>query len=334
MLEAVGRIVEDDFDELGDKFADRINAIKSIRIENDRTVELIKQIRFYMRTATGGGESTCASLLAPTRAGKTTIVEAFQDRFRPDPRAESDEMPIVYVETPSAANTKTLGLEILKSLRDVNPNKGDGDYKRRLAVSALKRRDTKLLIIDEIQRLVQKDRGKVAFRVSDWIQNLINECRGQCGILLVGTTRARRIFEKNGHLVGRTDHHFEIAPYRKKTSGDEDDWVRYRAYLKEFDNQLQTVGGFQPSYLQKQDLAARIHAASRGYPGVTARIIRYAATQAMLHGDKPTVDLESFAIAFDRIWLHSESKALNPFATKTPPHIDLVWRKEWEEEFD
>lgn len=331
--EVIDTIERKDYDEFAERFAARINAVKAIRIQNDRTIKGIKEIRLFMQTATGTGDNAGASLTAPTRGGKTTIIQEFRSAFMPDPEVATEKMPIVYVETPSGTGTSSLGMAILNALGDMNPSRGDGAYKQTLITKAIRRRETKLLIIDEIQRLVAKDRGRVAHNVSDWIQNLLNQISGTCGILLVGTTRARRIFRRNGHLVGRSDHHFEIKPY---AAADDDaaDWQLYRTYLATFDEKLQQVAGFHRSDLHKLDLAKRIHAASRGYPGATARLLQLTAIQAMLNGDQPTLSREIFAEAFDSMWAFSDAKAVNPFRTATPPRIEQVWTEEWEESFD
>lgn len=149
MLEIVGSVENDEFEELADRYSDRINAIKSIRIQNDRTISTIKQIRVFMKTAAGNGDSAGASLTAPTRGGKTTIIEEFRTHFEKDPKKTSDQMPIVYVEIPSGAGTSSLGTAILDALGDMSPGRGDGAYKQMLIEKTIKRRGTKLLIIDE-----------------------------------------------------------------------------------------------------------------------------------------------------------------------------------------
>lgn len=322
-----------DFDHLADLHAQRIRSVKAIRINTDRTVEIIKKIRLFMVSATGGVESSCASLTAPTRGGKTTIIDTFRAAYEPEPTSTSDQMPIVYVEVPSGATSKSLGRAALEQLRDINPDRGDGDYKRLQIGKSLRKRGTRLLIFDEMQRLVERDRGKVAYKVADWIQGLINDSRGECCFLLVGTTRSRCIYENNGHLVGRNDFHFEIEPYRRASENPED-WTRYRAYLAHFDAQLRDHAGFAISDLHKTDIAARIHAGSLGYPGATAKLIQTAAVDSLLNGAGERLDKKCFETAFDRLWRFSEAAKMNPFEAARPPLPEQVWPKSWEDVLD
>ncbi|MFC3691554.1 ATP-binding protein [Chenggangzhangella methanolivorans] len=322
-----------DFDHLADLHAQRIQAVKAIRINTDRTSDLVSKIRLFMRSATGGAESSCASLTAPTRGGKTTIINTFRAAFEPEPSSTSDQMPIVYVEVPSSATPKTLGRATLERLKDINPDRGDGDYKRLQITKGLRKRGTRLLIFDEMQRLVERDRGKVSYKVADWIQGLINDSQGECSFLLVGTTRSRRIYEANGHLVGRNDFHFEIQPY-KRESEDPEDWKRYRAYLAHFDQQLRDHAGFAVSDLHKSDLARRIHAASLGYPGATAKLIQTAAVDSLLNRGGERLDLEAFATGFDRLWRYSEAAKMNPFSASRSPLPEQVWPEPWADSLD
>lgn len=318
--------------ELSDRHASRINAVKGIRIENDRTIDLVKKIQLFKDTALGGGESASASLTAPTRGGKTTIIDTFMAKHPPIREGAADRVPVVYVEVPSGATTKTLGRAALTALNHLNPEKGDGDFKRVELVATLRRRGTTLVIFDELQRLVEKDRGKVSKNVSDWIQNLINNCRGMCAVLLVGTTRARSVFAKNGHLIGRNDFHWEVEPYQRNPQ-QKDDWERYRAYLANFDHQFVTVADFSRSDFAKSDIAARIHAASLGYPGATAKLLQIAATDAIMQGSN-VVDNAILASAFDRLWKFSHAVALNPFTSDRPLLPKQVWKGPWEEILD
>ncbi|GLK81745.1 TniB family NTP-binding protein [Methylopila turkensis] len=333
MPKVAEQIAHPEFLALSDRFAQRINAIKGIRIRNDRTLELIQRLHLFKDTASGTGDSAGGALTAPTRAGKTTVIQEFLADFPSIRHGEIDHSPVIYCETPSNANTVSLGAKLLAALGDINPERGTAAAKQRRVVEALRERNTKLLIIDEVQRLVAKDQGKVAHAVADWIQELLNEVSSTCGIILVGTTRARRIFIRNGHLIGRNVPALEMKPYATKND-DSTDWKRYRSYLMTFDTELKRVGGFEISHLHEEDMASRIHAAARGYPGATARLIHITSEAAMRLGDQPTLSRELFAHSFDEMWKFSDAKVVNPFMTPKPPAVEVVWTKDWETSFD
>lgn len=339
MLDVVDLLKGINFEEKSDQYAERTKAVKRVRIINDRTISLVKNIRYFMNSAVDVPESAGASLTAPTRGGKTTIVRVFRQVFEEKYMASghttesSDEMPIVYVEVPSSATTKSLGQVTLQSMRDAAPDHGDGSYKKLQIIRNIERLKVKLVIFDEMQRLVEHDQGKVAYKVSEWLQELINRTNGSCCFLFVGTTRSRRVFENNGHLVGRSDQHYKLNPYRREKESPKD-WEFYKSYLAHFDSELSKHAGFDLSGLFNTDLALRIHAASLGYPGATAKLIQAAAVDAMMEFGRNVIDRDSFSTAFERIWEYSKVKRVNPFLVGRPPVPELVWPQPWEDTLD
>jgi predicted AAA+ superfamily ATPase len=199
---------------------DREDAISNLFVDTSRSKMAFSRIDELMTR--GWEASFCRALLilGPSRCGKTHIFTEWLRR-----RRETEPLfKAVVTEVPQGCSLRQMAAQLLENLGDPDPDYGSqGEKTRRIAQLAT---GYDVIVIDELQRLVDDNTGKVKKDVSGWLTNLLN--RRLCPLLLVGELHADLILQGNMYLVGRTLGQVSVAPYNWH---DDQERLEFRVFL-------------------------------------------------------------------------------------------------------
>ncbi len=292
---------------------EREDAISNLFIDTTRSKMAFSRIEELMMR--GWEASFCRALLilGPSRCGKTHIFTEWLRR-----RRETEaSFKAVVTEVPQGCSLRQMAAQLLENLGDPDPDYGSqGEKTRRIAQLAT---GYDVIVIDELQRLVDDNTGKVKKDVSGWLTNLLN--RRLCPLILVGELHADLVLQGNMYLVGRTLGQVLVAPY---SWHDERDRLEFRAFLNLVDQEL---GMPVRSELGATDTALRVHSFSGGRIGQAAHLIDEARSVARRLG-RPKLTDDVFAEAVDLLRVGFTRSEANPFrigipmpGDEPPPHV-------------
>ena len=286
----------------------REDAISNIFVDTTRAQAAFARIDELMERGWEAEFCRALLLLGPARCGKTHILKEWLRRRTA--RAESGEtapFKAVVAEVPAGCNLKGMATVLLSALGDPDPDYGSQtDKTRRIHETA---GELDLIVIDEVQRLMDAETGRVKKDVANWLTGLLNQ--RICPLLLVGERHAELVFQGNMYLEGRTLGQVPVEPYDWH---DLDDRKEFRVFLNIVDGQL---GMETTSGLGETDFALRIHAFSGGRIGQATLLVDEARSIARRRGTA-RMSPDMFADAVDLLRVGAARQQANPFRTETP----------------
>ena len=223
--------------------------------------------------------------------GRTYVLDVVQD--------DSD---VDAVDAEFACTLKSFASEVLHALEHPDFDSGTLTIKTTRIAETIKNNGVRLLVVDEVQRLIDVDADKVQHDVSTWLTAFLN--KRVCPLLLVGEQRAVELFEGN-YIRVRTMGEVWVGAY---------DWAgevernEFRHFLSGLDGNL---GLPEPSGFHA-DLAYSIHQHAQGLLGLAAQLV----TQARLvawREERPRLTLDLFAEAVDMLRIGETRSPGNPF---------------------
>lgn len=265
--------------------------------------------RFDELMERGKESNYCRALivLGASGCGKTHILKEWV-RLR---RTAEPGFKALISEVPSNLTHINQMLEqLLDDLGDPDPSQGSpGERKRRIRVLA---EAYDVIFVDEVQRLVDANTGKVKKDVAAWFANFLNY--NICSLILSGEQYAELILEgrdENEYLERRLLGGVPIEPYDWHDSTDRKE---YRAFLSQIDGAL---GMPERSMLHEMDTALRLHSFSNGRIGQTVRLLDEARAQARKN-KRPKLTHDLLAQAIDLLRVGRKKRLVNPFRVAKP----------------
>jgi hypothetical protein len=184
-------------------------------------------------------------------------------------------------------------------------DKGSGVTMTNRLVGLFKDCGTKLLILDELQHLYDRDNNKLLYNASNWLKTFIKET--EVATILVG-------------LFGEAEQVVNINPQLSRLFGDPQmmtpfEWDdEFRSLLFDIEHLLPLK---EPSHLDSDDLAPRCYVACDGLISYLMALVRGAAYLALTQG-REHLDIFLLESAFTE-FLSSERRGLtNPFVGDPP----------------
>lgn len=237
------------------------------------------------------------SFFGKERVGKTFIIDYYCKQY---PRytqkgvisirnrleaAEITYIPVLYVRMPCPANLGGLTGKIFEALGDPFSHHKHHIVEQTKAIRGLlKRCGVQLLIFDEVQHFVDRDKKKLLIESSDWLKNLIDET--EIPTILVGTREAEKIF-MNDQLNGRFFLRQELEPFNCHDIVGE---LSFRKILQNIDNGLPLR---EPSNLSENGMWERLFLASNGHIPYLMQLIKKSVYYA-LENNLNSISMELF----------------------------------------
>lgn len=276
-------------------------SVSNIFVETSRAKAAFERLDDLM--AQGWERTFCRALLllGPARCGKTHIHEEWVRRKK----EANPAFRAVVSEVPDSCNLPRMIWKLLEDLGDPDPSYGNSiEQNRRITELAA---GANVIILDEVQRLVDAQTGKVIKHVAAWLTALQN--RRICPVVLSGESYSVMVFEGVKYAEGRMLGQVDVNPYDWRTEN-----LEFRVFLQQLDTQL---GLPAPSGLGTPDTALRLHMFSEGRIGLVANVISEARALAVKRGGD-NISMEDLAMASDRGRIGAARNLPNPFRVTTP----------------
>ncbi|MDD2500205.1 MAG: TniB family NTP-binding protein [Geobacter sp.] len=212
-----------------------------------------------------GEDIRCGAILGRSRCGKSTVITEFKNKICAE---ESNEKSVIIVQTPTKATILNMAAQTLKSIGEKNYLSGTAASLTFRAVDLLKRINTKMLVFDEMQNLIDRDSDKLSNEAADWLRELIETI--EIPVVLVGLKRTEHIFLINEQLRGRFVESFEMWPFLWNDNSKKEVLFGVLKALQKFykfENSIQ---------LCTEDMAFRMYCASGGLIGYLVKIVKEA----------------------------------------------------------
>ena len=285
----------------------RADSLSNLFIATSRAKFAFERFNQLMQRSKEANYCQAMFVLGASGCGKTHILKEWI-RLR---KVKEPGFKALISEVPSNLTHINQMLEqLLDDLGDPDPSYGSpGERKRRIRQLAA---GYDVIFIDEVQRLVDANTGKVKKDVAAWFANFLNY--EICPLVLCGEKYADRILEgedDNEYLDRRLLGPIPIEPYDWHEKVDRQE---FRAFLSRIDEAL---GLPERSMLHEMNTALRIHAFSNGRVGQTVRLLDEARAQARKNG-RPKLTHDLLAQAVDLLRIGRKKSLANPFRVADP----------------
>ncbi|MGO4469427.1 TniB family NTP-binding protein, partial [Pseudoduganella sp. RAF53_2] len=130
-------------------------------------------------------------IIANSGMGKSRLAKLFLQRNEADHSGTVSRVPVVVFSSPVDPSRKQLGIALLAALGDPVPKKSDAEELFRRAIKLIKKIETKIIFIDNVQDVPDRRGTNVVMGIGNWIRDLIEQ--SQCLVVLLGTPAAKEI---------------------------------------------------------------------------------------------------------------------------------------------
>lgn len=282
-------------------YSKKIEHLKTLRIYHNSMKKIFEDIDECKNSADYIQAPTCMCLVGPSGSGKTTFYEMYSNKYPTVKCQNGVEKPVLYCEIPCPARIGSLAPKLLEAL-------GDPFYGNRINITLqtqrlyylLKECKVKVIFLDEIQHLVDRNSNILIRDSSDWFKKLINETK--ISLIFMGMPESQKIFIENDQLLSRVRLYNLIKPFQH------DDIFRTLLYMFDVNLPLKSISG-----LANNDMSKRILIATKGLIRNISILIRESTILA-IQSNANKVDITMLAYVYDKYFPMYFDK--NPFLTE------------------
>lgn len=240
-------------------------SIETLVFDHMTFVEAQEQVRRRVQDTMDGFLPCFEMLIAPSRCGKTEVLEAIAREYPSTIVNGVRLFPVLLVYVPSGGGTRALDEAVLRALGVPVPKnvRGENGLKE-FMLAQLKTAKVRVILFDEASHLVERGSRIVSEAASDWFKALHAKAVN-IGIVMSGIPRLKRLIDENVQLRNRVSKPIFLSPYRY-------DYYKHRkafancvaAFLYEFKEQGCTLK------MSHNDLTRNCYIVSAGCVGLLA----------------------------------------------------------------
>ena len=220
-----------------------------------------------------------------------------------------DYRPVIVVQTPASPTIKSMAKTVLKGLGDPNYSKGTEIEMTERIIILLEKQKVRMLIIDELQNMIDRNSEILNDKVANWLKGLTNIEEYKVSIVIVGLERTKIIFN-NEQLRGRFR---EAVPMTAFDWNDNNQRKNLKGFLKAVEKKLKLQEGLS---LYTNEMSFRFYCASSGLVRYIMKIITEARRLAEKREDS-VIEMGDFARAYSTVVCGNSEIAVNPFLEET-----------------
>lgn len=278
---------------------EKLKYMDELRIHYPKMNQILKKVEECHNSTTIAERPLCMRVSGPSGSGKTTIVSIYKKKYPEVNTSTGSEIPVLYSRIPCPAYIGGLASKLLHDL-------GDPFYAKSTRITLqtqrlynlLKACKVKIIFLDEVQHLVDRNSHKLLRDSSDWFKELIDETK--IPVVFLGMPDSNKIFIENEQLLNRVRLEENIEPFNY------DDTFRKFLYL--FDLSLPLV---ELSGLADIEISKRIFLSTKGVMKNIRDLIIEGASIAISYSSNH-ITIPMFAKAHDKILYHITD--CNPFS--------------------
>ncbi|MGO3928356.1 TniB family NTP-binding protein [Rhodopseudomonas pseudopalustris] len=325
---------------------ERLKKFDAILIKHPRMVAIERAVQSLMaqgkavveenarRAAATNGRSFvtaelwCLPIIGPSGATKSTSIRQVVAAINGDPSLPPEAMPILYVKMNSnIRNPRQFQAQILASFGDASAASvmasavgwnaavvNDG------ILRIARRKQTLIIVIDEIHAVLAHDGGKVALQMSKTLQSLINAAA--FSVVMVGTDEMKRFFKANPELQtrGQVRPEISMAPFEIRDPEQREYFFRFVGRLEK---RMLADGVIDEPMRLLDDVATRaaVFDMSGGVVGIVSRLMRLALMRAHDYG-RTTPTMQDLSTVFAAWNATRENPGFDPFVNG-PQHLTV-----------
>ncbi|MCY9658492.1 TniB family NTP-binding protein [Paenibacillus chondroitinus] len=290
---------------------DKFRFIEGFRIIHPQFQKAMNFIEEVHHESTYSSDPLSVLIYGDSGAGKTTIYETYIAKFN---KVESQTVNgmktstrvILYASVPSPASHINLTERLLTELGDQYPNRGTSSQKYNRLVNLISLNRVELILLDEFQHFVDRDKEKVIYKISDWFKSLINQTK--VPFVLFGLEDSSLVLDYNPQLSRRFPIRLNLKPFGYHSKSEVE---TFRRLMHEIDLQLAEIF-VSPAMLADELMCDRMYYATRGSIDSIMKLIRKAAKYA-IDREAECIELADFARAYELYTHVSMGKTVNPF---------------------
>ncbi|OMQ32211.1 TniB family NTP-binding protein [Pseudomonas putida] len=286
------------------------NAVETVLISIDTTEEC--------------ADPSCPMMMGESGTGKSSICKRLEQLMGPPERVLTvhgleKSLPCLYLELPARPTINSVAKAMLEKLGIATLSKGTSAEGQIL--TALKRRKTRLVILDEFQNFANKGAAITKAETCGWIKYMLNE--SGITFLLSGEPFDEGIIEPLKQVSAR-------YPYRINLSNltySADPQSEFRTILGLFAAEIEKLGQFHSDlFLGDEHMSAALYMASGGNMRGIRRLLHAAFKRALVRGDG-RLSIEDFADAIKGLYLTDRIlRKKNPFLINTREIMQAISR--------
>lgn len=249
-----------------------------IHIGTDRHTQVMA---YYDRvlaagTALAGRPQLGGRILGPSGSGKTTAARFYRDMVEARGRHHEGEQPVLVVPLDRACTSRRLFRSILVALGDNFADRGTEEVFQQRAYMALRRKNVRLLVIDEIQHLTF--RSSERNDTTDTLKRVLDDAL--CPLMFIGTDDATAFLNHNKQLANRLHPPCDLPPLKRH---DPNDQRIFKTYVTGLDRALVEKGlTRRPSKLSDSRALSCLFEVSGGVLGRVSNLVRVALENSLL----------------------------------------------------
>lgn len=228
-------------------------------------VEAQEQVRLRVQDTMDGFLPCFEMLMAPSRCGKTEVLEAIARDYPSTMVNGVRHIPVLLVYVPSGGGTRALDEAVLNALGvPIPPNvRGENGLKEFMLVQ-LRNAKVRVILFDEASHLVERGSRIVSEAAADWFKALHTKAVN-IGVVMSGIPRLKRLIDENVQLRNRVSKPIFLPPYRYDDRKQRKAFAScVAAFLSEFEEQGCALK------MPKDDFVRNCYIASAGHVGLLA----------------------------------------------------------------
>lgn len=260
----------------------------------------------------------CLLICGESGVGKSTLLRWLTQKLKAVRTATGWIRPAIFVEIPTAPTAIAICEALLTALGDPRPSAGTRPQKFRRLREQLVEQQVRLVVLDDLQHVVDRESGRIIFDASEAIKQILIE--HPMSVVCAGLADSKRVVESNEQLKRR---HMSTISLKRFDWNKNKSKLSFIAVLAAF---ARSLSEFEFPDLEDERVAVRFYLGSGGIMDFVFKIFLLA-TWFALRAKKKTVGMKEFSKAWKVGLLHSEGVE-DPFTMNLEQGDELARRVE------
>ena len=269
--------------------------IEGLIVPHAAFMEAQQQLELFYKYAERKEEAECLAILGESGTGKTSVLNIFANRHPRRRTANGIECPILRAIVPSAPTVKSLAGVLLEAIGDQDHEKGTENQRTSRLKKLMVETGTRMVIVDEFQHFIDRNKRKIMREVADWLKVLIDDTRTT--LVVAGLPTCRLVIDENEQLARRFSAAIELPrfswqiPFQRK---------QFVSILASFNCEIRQK--YDVPDLNNEEMSSYFYGASGGLVGYLVEILLQTLRTAEVT-NRSVIHLADFAAAYKRaVW--------------------------------